>query len=140
MLTDGMANAYLYGRCIVSKLGCVDNPDMIGEVADLLLRYEGVDWSMCYGFHGRKILLSLRTQDTRRHAGKVAGQIVQGIGTGGGHAAMAGGQIPLRDGVNAEAQQNKIERLILHRFLDSIEVRSRRGRRLVRLSAQVQGD
>lgn len=136
MLADAMANARVYGRCVVSRLGDVDNPDMMGEVADLLLRYEDVDWSLCYGFCGQKALLSVRTQDPHRHAGDVARRIVRRLGTGGGHAVMAGGQIPLRQGADAEGYENKIERLILHRFLDCLEVGSRKGRRLVRPPVQ----
>ncbi len=136
MLTDAMANARLYGRCVVSKIGNVDNPDMIGEVADLLLRYEDVDWSLCYGFYGGQALLSLRTQDTTRHAGDVARQIVRRIGTGGGHATMAGGQIALRGGEDAGGYRDKVEELILQRFLNVLEIRSRKGRRLVHLPAQ----
>lgn len=139
MLTDAMTSARMYGRCVVSRLGMVDNPDMIGEVADLLLRYEGVDWSLCYGFYGGQALLSLRTQDTARHAGDVARLIVRRIGTGGGHAVMAGGQIPLRDGAGGKAYRDKIETLILHRFLDGIKVRGRRGRRLVHPLARERG-
>ena len=84
MLTDAIVNARLYGRCVVSKLGSVNNPDMIGEIADLLLRYEDVDWSFCSGSHKGRVLVSLRTRDTSRHAGEVAHKIVHRIGTGVG--------------------------------------------------------
>lgn len=136
MLTDALTNGRVYGRCIVSRLGRVDNPDMIGEVVDLMLRYEDADWSLCYGFYGGQALLSLRTQDTTSHAGDVARRIVRRIGTGGGHAAMAGGQISLREGADAKVYEDKIERLILHRFLNALEIQSRKGRRLVHLPAQ----
>lgn len=139
MLTNALADARVYGRCVVSRLGDVDNPDMIGEVSDLLLRHEGVDWSLCTGLHGGKVLLSLRTQDAGRQAGEVARRIVQRIGTGGGHAAMAGGQIPLCRGAGAEAYRNKLEGLVLKRFLDALRIRSRRGRRLVHPAARSRG-
>jgi len=39
-------SARVYGRAIVTHLGAVENPDMVGEVADLLLREEQTLWTM----------------------------------------------------------------------------------------------
>jgi len=133
MLTNGLARARVYGRCVVSGLGDVANPDMIAEISDLLLRFEGADWSLCYGVHGGKALLSLRTQETRLAAGEVARKIVRRIGTGGGHQAMAAGQIPLRDPAGVQTHRRRIEGLIVQRFLDAVGIRRRKARKLVRL-------
>ena len=131
MLGTALSSARLYGRCAISALGQVDNPDMIGEVADLLLRHEDVTWSMCYGFHGSKALISLRTQDPRRKAEVVVCRIVEGLGTGGGHPTMAGGQIPLREDTDAALQQSHLDRTIRRRFLKALKVRGQKAKRLI---------
>jgi nanoRNase/pAp phosphatase (c-di-AMP/oligoRNAs hydrolase) len=142
MLTTALANTKLYGHCIICCIGDIDNPDMIGEVADLLLRHEEIDWVMCYGFYSdplrprneiRQMLISLRTQDSRLEAGDVVRNIVYKLGTGGGHASMAGGQILLRKDERLRTKQARLERLIRSRFLKALGIRSRKSRRLVQI-------
>jgi len=101
-LGRGLRQAKVAGPCIITNLGDVDNPDMVAEVADLLLRNEGSSWALCHGVFDGEMLLSLRTSDSKAHADKVMRRIVSRKGTGGGHNAMAGGQIPLREDTSAE--------------------------------------
>ena len=115
---------------VASSLKKLDNPDMIGEMADLLLRHEQVIWTLCYGFYGGKMLLSVRTEDPNKRADTVMRHIVQRLGTGGGHPAMAGGQIPLKK--DAHYSRPKLERLIKRRFLQVLGLTNRTGKKLVR--------
>ena len=50
-LAKALDNARVYGSSIVADLGDVDNPDLMGETADLFLRHEGVEWVVCFGAH-----------------------------------------------------------------------------------------
>ena len=134
MLADAIGSAEIYGHCIVAALGPVDNPDMIGEAADLFLRHERAVWSLCYGFHGGKALLSVRTQDTLRRADEVVRRIVSRIGTGGGHATSAGGQIALKG--SSDRHRLRIERTIRTRFLSALGLDGQQGARLVRARKQ----
>ena len=133
VLTTALANAKLYSHCLICNIGDIDNPDMIGEVADLLIRHEEVDWVMCYGFYNNQLLISLRTQDSRLEAGDVAHNIVYKLGTGGGHASMAGGQISLRADERLTPKCARLERLIRGRFLESLRIKIRKGRLLVHM-------
>ena len=83
-------------NCVFSVLGAVDNPDIVSEVADLLLRDEESNWALAIGMHRGELLLSLRSSDLTMDAGKVMHHLVGKIGTGGGHVSIAGGQVPLR--------------------------------------------
>ena len=130
MLTSALGNTRLYGHCAICGIGGIDNPDMIGEVADLLLRHEQVDWVLCYGFYNETILISLRTQDRELEAGDVIRVVVHGVGTGGGHASMAGGQIPLG---KARLQRSEIEQLIRERFLATLNIGRKKGVALVQM-------
>lgn len=130
LLLEALKNATMYGPCCISSLKKLDNPDMIGEMADLLLRHEQVIWTLCYGFYAGKMLLSVRSEDPNKRADTVMRHIVQGIGTGGGHPAMAGGQIPLKK--DAHYSRPKLERLIKKKFLQALGVSNRKGKKLVR--------
>lgn len=94
-LSQAIDNARVFGQTVISNLGMVDNPDIIGEMADLLLRDEQIEWCMCYGICDGQIRLSIRTDAETPPASKVIRQIVVRRGTGGGHESYAGGQIPI---------------------------------------------
>ena len=129
MLAEALKNAQTFGKCLVTGLGQIDNADMIGEVADLLLRNEDSEWTMCYGFCDGKMLFSIRTSDISANAGRIARRIVGGSGTGGGHNAFAGGQIPLE--MDTQFARRRLEKVILRRFLRAIGASEESGRRLV---------
>lgn len=131
LLTRALANTIVYEHCSICNITDVNNPDMIGEVADLLLRYEKVDWVLCYGCYNNQLLISLRTQDKQLSACDVIHKIVWRIGTGGGHATMAGGQIPLQKAKRSIRQRAHLERLICERFLKSLKIKNKKGRSLV---------
>jgi nanoRNase/pAp phosphatase (c-di-AMP/oligoRNAs hydrolase) len=133
MFMTALSNTKIYEHCIICSIGDIDNPDMIGEVADILLRHEEVDWVMCYGFYNDQLLVSFRTQDSSLDAGDVARNVVYKLGTGGGHASMAGGQIPLRTDRRATPKCARIERLIRSRFLKSLGIKTRKARPLVHI-------
>jgi nanoRNase/pAp phosphatase (c-di-AMP/oligoRNAs hydrolase) len=106
LLVLALNDARVFGSAVISNLGTVDNPDMIGEMADLLLRDEQIEWSMCYGLCRDKIQLSIRTDAETPPASKVIRHIVAHCGTGGGHESYAGGQVPVK-GFN----KNRLARL-----------------------------
>jgi nanoRNase/pAp phosphatase (c-di-AMP/oligoRNAs hydrolase) len=96
LLSLALENARVFGKVVISNLGTMDNPDMIGEMADLLLRDEQIDWSFCYGICRDKIQLSIRTDAETPSASRVIRRMVSHLGTGGGHESYAGGQVPIK--------------------------------------------
>ena len=129
MLARGLANARVHGTCVISGLGDVNNPDMMGEVADLLLRCQGCEWALCYGFYAEKLLLSLRTWDADANAGRLMHRLVGRKGTGGGHDMLAGGQVLLTN--LSEGERRLLERTIQRRFLRLTGVKAAAAERLV---------
>jgi nanoRNase/pAp phosphatase (c-di-AMP/oligoRNAs hydrolase) len=125
ILAAALRNAATYGRCIVSALGTINNPDMIGEVADLLLRNEESAWALCHGHYQDELLVSLRTSEPGANAGKVMHRIVGRDGSGGRHNAMAGGQIPLK--LRPSASMHRLERTLVRRFLRVVGESSAEG-------------
>jgi nanoRNase/pAp phosphatase (c-di-AMP/oligoRNAs hydrolase) len=136
MLSTALANTKQYSHCLICDIGDIDNPDMIGEVADLLLRHEEVDWVMCYGFCDNRILISFRTQDSSLDAGDVARKVVDKLGTGGGHEHMAGGQITLPSAKRLTHKYTRFEGLIRRRFLSALRIRTRKSTPLVHVPSK----
>jgi nanoRNase/pAp phosphatase (c-di-AMP/oligoRNAs hydrolase) len=78
---------------ILSHLGEVGQPDIVPELADLLLRMEGKTWSLVTGFFGDRLYLSIRTTNPRAEAGALMRRLIGRRGKGGGHGRTAGGWI-----------------------------------------------
>jgi hypothetical protein len=87
---------------------------MIAEVAELMLRLKEMKVSVCYGLCGKSIHLSVRSMDPRGNAASRIQRVVRGIGAGGGHRMMAGGQVRV-DG-DAQTALKTVRRRILTVF------------------------
>lgn len=92
-LTAAMQAARLYDDLIVSYIGLLKYPDLGAEIADLLLRLEGIKWVLCMGIYMDELIISVRSRSRRIGAGLLVRQIVGDLGSSGGHGTMAGGQI-----------------------------------------------
>lgn len=87
-------NAFIYRQVICSRLGPVENPDVVAEVADFLLLHERMSWSIVTAFYDEKLIISLRAANIRAQAGKVMRELLEKMGgTAGGHNQVAGGQL-----------------------------------------------
>jgi nanoRNase/pAp phosphatase (c-di-AMP/oligoRNAs hydrolase) len=92
-LHDALENLESVDSLIMSHLGSIEQPDIVPEIADLLLRMEGKTWSLATGFYQDRLYLSIRTTNTRAHAGSLMNRIIGRRGKGGGHGMLAGGWI-----------------------------------------------
>ncbi|MBI4556657.1 MAG: DHH family phosphoesterase [Candidatus Hydrogenedentes bacterium] len=95
MLHDSLNDCVVAGSAVITQIRGGTSPDMIAEVAELMLRLRGARTSVCYGVCGNTIHLSARATDARGNAYRGMKRVVSRLGTGGGHLTMAGGQIPL---------------------------------------------
>lgn len=130
MLADGLRNATVYGNAIVTNLGRIENPDMIAEVADMLLRDDRTDWIMVYGWCKDVMMISLRTYRPGARADKVIRKLVARKGTGGGHPSYAGGQVRC-DGMN-ETQSRQLEKTITARFIKEVAETTAKAEKLIK--------
>jgi nanoRNase/pAp phosphatase (c-di-AMP/oligoRNAs hydrolase) len=111
----GLSNAVLFRDVAVSDVGKMHSEAIIPELADLLLRIDGVCWSMCMGEMDNLMILSLRTTSRTYRANSVLRRILAKSGSAGGHREMAGGQVPLDGMTNAERRylaQTLVEKLL----------------------------
>jgi nanoRNase/pAp phosphatase (c-di-AMP/oligoRNAs hydrolase) len=97
---------------VITQLGPVAQPDIVPEIADLLVRLEGKTWALVSGAHHDRLYLSLRTTNLRADAGRVMRRLVGRQGRGGGHGTMAGGWVPLAS--DAERQWQRLQERFCH--------------------------
>ncbi len=107
-------NALVYGPALVFNLKKIDNPDLVAELADFLLRLEGVKYVLGMGWYEGMQILSMRSCKPDARLGEAIQKMVAGIGTAGGHGMCAGGQI--RNIAADSNSQNELERLLTRRL------------------------
>jgi len=94
---DAIEEAKVYDKIVISVLHDVQYPDMVAEVADFLLRLDGVEWAAAMGFYNKWLHVSLRTTNREINAGDLL-QKVLGSKSAGGHDMIAGGRIRVEEG------------------------------------------
>lgn len=101
---------------ITTHLGAVEQPDIVPEIADFLVRMEGRTWAFVTGEFEDRLYASLRTTNRQADAGRAMRSILGRKGRGGGHGMMAGGWLPLEDGVKASALADSLMRKLAKRL------------------------
>jgi len=79
-LNQTVRAARVYQHAVIAQLGVMAYPDLVGEMADLLLRLDGMRWSFCMGQYNGALILSVRTRDRQGGAGRLARAIIGAIG------------------------------------------------------------
>ncbi len=71
-------------------------PDaLVGMVSDFILDLDVVEFAVVYAKREDGLKFSIRSELKYLNAGEITAKALNGIGTGGGHAAMAGGFVPI---------------------------------------------
>ena len=121
-------NAVIYKDVIVSDVDKIDNPDSLAEMADLLVRLEGITWSLCLGMFQDNVYFSVRTKKARGRADRIVQKMVQKIGSAGGHNMIAAGKVD-----HSFIQQNNhaaTVNILISRFLKEIKREGLQGKNL----------
>lgn len=124
-----LANAFLYQGVVVSWCGVVPQPDIVAELADFFIRFDQVDWALAVGLFEGSLKLSLRSDHIGGHCGDLLRDVVDGLGSAGGHDRRAGGMITV-----SSPDPDTIESLlttIRQRFLAHLQIDEYAGRRLL---------
>jgi nanoRNase/pAp phosphatase (c-di-AMP/oligoRNAs hydrolase) len=75
---------------------------LIAEIADFMVAVKDVNLAVVYSVRTEGIKISIRSdRQSGCHAGQIAIEALEGIGTGGGHERMAGGYISLRNRIES---------------------------------------
>ena len=92
-LDRALRSAVVWGELLAINLGQLSYPDLVAEVADLMLPYEKAHWVLCVGQHHGTVFLSARTDITNATAGALMRRVVGSNGAAGGHGMIAGGRM-----------------------------------------------
>jgi nanoRNase/pAp phosphatase (c-di-AMP/oligoRNAs hydrolase) len=92
-LHRALAAARIYANVLVAAMDEIDSPEIVAEMADYLVRLEGIEIAMCMGWYQGAMILSLRTTRHDLNAGELMRSLVAGHGVAGGHGMTAGGRI-----------------------------------------------
>ncbi|WP_282755631.1 DHH family phosphoesterase [Desulfuromonas thiophila] len=111
---QALESARVYREALVFNLAQIPQPDIVAEMADFLLRMEGVHLVLGMGWHRGEEVLSLRTDREDWRAGTIIRQLVAELGTAGGHGMIAGGQI--RQVAGDVLAQNQLQQLLTERL------------------------
>ena len=131
-----LSNAFLYRDVVVCWCGQVPQPDIIAELADFFIRFDKVNWSLSVGLFDDLLKLSIRTAHLGGHSGDVLREVIDGMGTAGGHDKRAGGAIKLADVLPETIEQTL--RTIRRRLLDKLDIDEHQGHRLLEASPIIQ--
>jgi len=128
-LHRALEHTRIYGSLLVSNLCDVSFPEVVAEMADLLLRLEGIDTALCMGRYSRELILSMRTVRHDLNLGEVIQRLVKGMGLAGGHGMSAGGKI---DKIPEDAEKiREIEELLVARLLKDLGIEGMESRPLL---------
>ena len=93
-LLIALQNTTIYGSSAFCMIPHANSSEIVGEVADLLVRCRDVKAVLCATSVGADVLVSVRADEHSGDATQLITQTLKGIGVGGGHRCRAGGKIP----------------------------------------------
>lgn len=121
-------NRRVQGTVLTSCVGRLRSRDALAQAADRLLGLEGISTTLVYGFQEGTIYASARTRGTDLDVGETVREAFARIGDAGGHADMAGAQIPLGvlgdvDDESGEQLAAVVEDVVTDRFFETLRAR-----------------
>ena len=90
-LQEALTWARRSGHLAWTHLHETEQPEIIAEVADLLLRMEGTRWSFCTAHMGDRLYVSIRSNQRKASCCQVLRRAIGRRGSAGGHHSMAAG-------------------------------------------------
>jgi nanoRNase/pAp phosphatase (c-di-AMP/oligoRNAs hydrolase) len=127
---EAIERTRLYGPIVITRLDRLPYPDVVAQIADYFLKYNGASYAFSIGTYNKQVFLSLRAEDPEAHMGEIARLIVGELGSAGGHGSAAGGQIPVRGCKPSEIK--KIQENVIKRLLSALGLQDRRPVRLIK--------
>jgi nanoRNase/pAp phosphatase (c-di-AMP/oligoRNAs hydrolase) len=96
-LSVALKNRRVVDKVAFVNLGRVERDDLIPQMADFSLSFEGIEWAVVSGVVDSNYIISVRNVGYVRAAGRVLKEAFGSMGSAGGHATMAKAIIPLSE-------------------------------------------
>jgi len=107
LLQEALTNARKYDKAAWSHLSAITQPEIVAEVADLLLRMEGLRWSFCTAYVNDGLFVSLRSNQAGARCSRLLRAVIGRKGSSGGHDSMAAGFLDLKGVSEAERSDRR---------------------------------
>jgi len=133
VIGDAVRNREIRDGALASCVGAIGDRDALAQAADRLLELESVTTTLVFGYSDGDgadgeptVYASARARGTRIDLGETLRLAFDGLGSAGGHADMAGAQIPLSalgsDVVDAGVEQREaiVGETITETFFDAV--------------------
>ncbi len=122
-LVEAVRNTLTYGRVSWTHLNAVSQPEIVAEIADLLLRMERITWAFCTAFTENRLMISLRSELSSASCARLLRSAISTKeGSAGGHGQTAAGYMDVTGLSAAEREQRR--ELLVNRLIMSIEGRT----------------
>lgn len=124
ILGEAIKNRQIKGSYLISNVGSIRDRDTLAQAADYLLTLEGITTTIVFGLGEDTIYISGRSRDDRINIGKILADAF-GEDKAGGHASLAGAQIPLGVFSGTKDKQTLLklaEEAVVKRFLTVIGI------------------
>jgi nanoRNase/pAp phosphatase (c-di-AMP/oligoRNAs hydrolase) len=121
-------NRRVRGSVLTTCVGRIRSRDALAQAADRLLDLEAISTTLVYGYRKGTIYASARTRGTDLDVGETLREAFSQIGDAGGHADMAGAQIPMGllgsvDDESGAELASIIEDVVNDRFFETLHSR-----------------
>lgn len=122
LLANALLKMEFEDKLLVSFLTDVTREDLIPQVADFMLQFEGIEWVVCAGVFDENLVMSIRNVGYVKNAGEVVRKIIQnvGFGAGGGHRTMAKAIFPIdqwKDKISP-IKEDIVKKALLNLFIE----------------------
>ena len=94
-LSVALKNRKVIDKVAFVHLGRVERDDLIPQIADFSLQFEGIEWACVSGVFGNSYIISVRNVGYVRSAGRIVKDAFASIGSAGGHSSMAKAILPM---------------------------------------------
>jgi nanoRNase/pAp phosphatase (c-di-AMP/oligoRNAs hydrolase) len=129
-LVLALESSFIYDQAAICVLPRAAGPEVVGEIADLLIRCDGVDCVLCAAKFAERIVISVRTTTKGGNATELIDMTLKDTAgaSWGGHEHRAGGYI---DVSAAESGKRDLEAELRLSWLRAAKVEKERGQRLI---------
>lgn len=120
-----ISNRSVESEVLTTCVGQIADRDTLAQAADRLLDMEGVNTTLVFGYIDDTVFVSGRTRGTDIDLGEVLRDAFDQIGSAGGHADMAGAQIPigiLTEETSGSDREEILAEVVTERFLEALGI------------------
>ena len=115
--TEALSTITVYDGVGFAFIDSQASDGLIASVCDFMLTLVEIQFAVAYGYRGNGLKFSIRSSLDYLDAGTIASNALEDIGSGGGHAIMAGGYLPFENIIDADFD---LQEELQNRFMNAV--------------------